>query len=315
MQQKKVTMVGGSGFVGSAIAHQLSNAGYEVKVLTRRREAHKHLILLPHVQLVECDVMNDTDLVLQLRGSDVVISLAGILHESKHANFAQIHTELPRRIAQICAKQGVERLIHVSALHASASAPSEYLRSKAAGEAAIMTFEKQVHTTIFRPSVIFGRADNFINMFASLIKIAPVIPVAKPDAKFQPVWVEDVAKAVVKSIHHTETYGKTYDLGGPRVYSMRELIQFVAFILGKKRTVIGLNDQLSYAQAMALEFSPVKLMTRDNLRSMQVDSVTQQPFPVWAGVSPASMEAIVPEYLANQSPRNAYMAFRSLAGR
>lgn len=315
MQHKKVTLVGGSGFVGSAIAHQLSNAGYEVKVLTRRREAHRHLILLPNVHVVECDVMNDSDLVLQLRGSDIVMSLAGILHETKHANFAQVHTELPRRIAQICAKQGIQRLIHVSALQASASAPSQYLRSKAAGEEAVMAFDKQMQITIFRPSVIFGRADNFINMFANLIKIAPVIPLAKPEAKFQPVWVEDVAKVIVDCISQTESYGKTYELGGPRIYSMRQLIEFVAFILGKKRMVIGLNEQLSYAQAMALELSPVKLMTRDNLRSMQVDSITTQQFPAWACVQPASLEAIVPEYLANQSPRNAYAAFRSLAGR
>lgn len=315
MQNKIVTLVGGSGFVGSAIAHQLSNAGYEVKVLTRRREAHRHLILLPNVHVIECDVMNDSDLVLQLRGSDVVMSLAGILHETKHANFAQIHTELPRRIAQICAKQGIARLIHMSALQAGTSAPSAYLRSKAAGEDAVMAFDKQLHVTIFRPSVIFGRADNFMNMFANLIKIAPVIPLAKPEAKFQPIWVEDVAQMFVQSISQTQSYGNIYELGGPRVYTMRQIIEFVAFILGKKRAIIGLNDQLSYAQAMAMELSPIKLMTRDNVRSMELDSVTSQPLPAWACLQAASVEAIVPEYLGNQSPRNAYLAFRSLAGR
>lgn len=315
MQNKIVTLVGGSGFVGSAIAHQLSNAGYEVKVLTRRREAHRHLILLPNVHVIECDVMNDSDLVLQLRGSDVVMSLAGILHETKHANFAQIHTELPRRIAQICAKQGITRLIHMSALQAGTSAPSAYLRSKAAGEDAVMAFDKQLHVTIFRPSVIFGRADNFMNMFANLIKIAPVIPLAKPEAKFQPIWVEDVAQMFVQSISQTQSYGNIYELGGPRVYTMRQIIEFVAFILGKKRAIIGLNDQLSYAQAMAMELSPIKLMTRDNVRSMELDSVTSQPLPAWACLQAASVEAIVPEYLGNQSPRNAYLAFRSLAGR
>lgn len=315
MQNKIVTLVGGSGFVGSAIAHQLSNAGYEVKVLTRRREAHRHLILLPNVHVIECDVMNDSDLVLQLRGSDVVMSLAGILHESKHANFAQIHTELPRRIAQICAKQGIPRLIHMSALQAATSAPSAYLRSKAAGEDAVMAFDKQLHVTIFRPSVIFGRADNFMNMFANLIKIAPVIPLAKPEAKFQPIWVEDVAQFFVQSIATTQSYGNIFELGGPRVYTMRQIVEFVAFILGKKRAIIGLNDQLSYAQAMAMELSPIKLMTRDNVRSMELDSVTSQPLPAWACVQLASVEAIVPEYLGNQSPRSAYLAFRSLAGR
>lgn len=312
---KQICVLGGSGFVGSAVVHQLSNAGYEVKVLTRRREASKQLILLPNVQVIECDVMDDVDLVLQIRGCTAVINLIGILHESKKCSFDSMHVELPRRIAQICVKQGVKHLLHMSALQASTEAPSAYLRSRAAGEAAVKEFADKLNITIFRPSVIFGRGDNFFNMFATLVKLMPVLLLAKPEAKFQPVWVEDVAAAVVESIENIDTYGQTYDLGGPRVYTLRQLVQFVAFVLGKKSLVVGLNDKLSYLQAYALEFSPVKLMTRDNIKSMEVDSVTSQAFPSMFNVVPSSLEAIVPEYLADDTPRHAYLQFRSNAGR
>jgi NADH dehydrogenase len=315
MRIKQVCVLGGSGFVGSAIVSQLDEAGYEVKVLARRREACKHLILLPNVQVVDCDVMDDAALANEIKGTDAVINLIGILHESKKVTFKAIHAELPKRIAAICKKLGIKRLLHMSALQAGKKAPSAYLRSKAAGEAAVMAQAEQLQVTIFRPSVIFGRGDNFLNLFASLVKYLPAVVLAKPDARFQPIWVEDVARAFVSSLENTATYGQSYDLGGPRIYSLRELVQFVAFVLGKKRTIVGLNDQLSYMQARALELLPIKLMTRDNIDSMQVDSVTMGDFPKAFGFKPTAMEAVVPEYLADDTPRAAYDRFRSMAGR
>ncbi|HLD09175.1 MAG TPA: complex I NDUFA9 subunit family protein [Methylophilaceae bacterium] len=315
MRIKQVCVLGGSGFVGSSIVNQLSEAGYEVKVLARRREASKHLILLPNVQVADCDVMDDAALAKEIKGADAVVNVIGILHESKKATFKAIHVELPKRITAICKKLGVKRLLHMSALQASKNAPSAYLRSKAAGEAAVMAQAEYVQVTIFRPSVIFGRGDNFLNLFSTLVKLMPAIVLAKPDAKFQPIWVEDVAKALVNSLQNVDTYGNSYDLGGPRIYSLRELVQFVVFVLGKKRMILGLNDKLSYMQAQVLELLPVKLMTRDNIDSMQVDSVTMGDFPKVFGFKPTSMEAVVPEYLADDTPRAAYDRFRSLAGR
>ncbi|HEY8353669.1 MAG TPA: complex I NDUFA9 subunit family protein [Methylophilaceae bacterium] len=311
----QVCVLGGSGFVGSAIVHRLSAAGYAVKVLSRRRERAKHLTLLPNVQVVECDVLNDAELAMHMQSCDAVINLIGILHESKEVSFDAMHHQLPARIAALCEKLGIRRLLHMSALQTGLEAPSAYLRSKAAGEAAIMAHSGKLHVTIFQPSVVFGRGDSFLNLLAGIVRVMPVVVLAKPDARFQPIWVEDVADAFVNSLENPTTYGKTYQLGGPRVYTLRELAEFVVFVLGKKRRIVGLNDRLSYWQAYAMEKMPIKLMTRDNLLSMEVDSVCQHELAPELGIKPAPMEAIVPEYLANDTPRAAYERFRSMAGR
>lgn len=315
MRINQVCVLGGSGFVGSAIVHKLSAAGYAVKVLSRRRERAKHLILLPNVQVVECDVFNESDLSIHLQSCDAVINLIGILHENAKTTFEAMHHQLPGLVASLCERLGIRRLIHMSALQNSLDAPSAYLRSKALGEAAVMAHAKKINITIFQPSVIFGRGDNFLNMFATVVKLMPVVALAKPDARFQPIWVEDVADAFVNSLGNVDTFGKIYELGGPRVYTLRELVEFVIFVLGKKRKVVGLNDKLSYWQAYAMEKLPVKLMTRDNFYSMEIDSVCKGPIAKELGVKPTAIEVEVPEYLVNDTPRAAYDRFRGQAGR
>ena len=315
MTIKTVCLLGGAGFVGSSIVAKLDAAGYAIKVLSRRRESAKHLILLPNVQVVECDVMNNHALKVALIGADAVINLIGILHENHKVTFEEMHHQLPRRIAQLCENLGIQRLMHMSALQASSHAPSQYLVSKAKGEAAIDDFNKKLDLTIFRPSVIFGRHDSFLNLFANLVKYLPVIVLAKPNANFQPIWVEDVANCFVNALENIDTYDKTYELGGPTIYTMRELVQKVMDILGKQRPIIGLNDHLSMAQAFAMELLPIKLMTRDNIKSMALDSVTHQSIAVELNVVPTSLEVVVPEYLINATPRGAYDGFRSAAGR
>ena len=312
---KHVTVLGGSGFVGSAIVRQLSLAGYVVKVLTRRREDAKHIILLPNVDVLECNVMDDVALSKGIKGADAVINLIGILHNSKKNSFKAMHAELPARLAKLCVNLGIKRLVHMSALQAAQEAPSAYLKSKAEGENSVMQAIKSLDVTVFRPSIIFGRGDGFINLFAKLIKLLPVILIAKPNAKFQPIYVEDVARAFVASLDNIDTYGKSFDLGGPKVYTLRQLVAYVADTLGKKRPIIGLNNTLSYLQAFAMELLPVKLMTRDNVRSMEVDSVCLTIFPVFLGFQPVALETIVPDYLSEDNPRNAYNRFRSSAGR
>lgn len=315
MTIKKITVLGGTGFVGSCLVTKLDQAGYQVKVLSRRREAAKHLILLPNVQVVECNIADNHMLKQALEGSDAVINLVGILYESYNNTFEKVHHQLPRRIAQMCEELGIKRLLHMSALQANKNAPSQYLRSKAVGEAAVNEFNKKLDITIFKPSVIFGRGDSFLTMFATLIKFLPVIALAKPNAKFQPIWVEDVAQCFVNSLENTATYSESYELGGPSVYTLHQLVQKVMSILGKPRPIFGLNDTLSMAQAFLLELMPVKLMTRDNIRSMQIDNVCSTPISTELGVIPTSLDVVVPEYLLNNSPRAAYDAFRSAAGR
>jgi uncharacterized protein YbjT (DUF2867 family) len=311
----KITVLGGAGFVGSSLVTKLDQAGYQVKVLSRRREAAKHLILLPNVQVLTCDIFDNHALKDALKGSDAVINLVGILYESGNNSFENIHHQLPRRVAQLCEELGIARLLHMSALQANKYAPSAYLKSKAAGEAAVNEFSKKLDITIFKPSVIFGRGDSFLNMFANLVKYLPVIALAKPNAKFQPIWVEDVAQCFINALENTETYGKSYELGGSQIFTLKQLVQKVMGILGKQRPIIGLNDTFSMVQGFMLELMPIKLMTRDNIRSMQLDSIAAQPIAAELNVVPTALDVVVPEYLLNTSPRAAYDGFRSAAGR
>lgn len=321
MRIKYVGVFGGSGFVGTAIVNQLNDAGYRVKVFTRRREGAKHLILLPYVEVIECDVLDDVQLGIAISGCDAVINLVGILHDSGRASFDTLHAELPRRIAEICRNEGIRRLLHMSALQASSEAPSRYLRSKAAGETFVLAqtaapeHADQLQVTVFRPSVIFGRGDNFLNMFAKLTKLMPVMMLARPQVKFQPIWVDDVAKAFLRSLENPDTYGQRYELCGPRIYTLRELVQFVQEILGRKRPIIGLNDDFSYLMATIMEHLPGKLITQDNLLSMKVDNVCEKGFPSVFRFQPAAMETVVPDYLSDYRFRNIYNRYRSHSGR
>lgn len=315
MQLKEVCVLGGSGFVGSAIVAKLDTAGYCVKVLTRNRERAKHLILLPNVKVVEYDVMDYQALNAELRGSDAVINLIGILHQGRHTSFNSVHHQLPAQLAKICADLNIKRLLHMSSLGAAADAPSQYLRSKAAGESALLAFKDKLNITIFRPSIIFGRCDSFINLFAKLIRLLPVMVLVKPEAQFQPVWVEDVATCFVTSLENRDTYHQVYELAGPKVYSFRQLVKTIMAMLRIQRPIIGLSDRLSYVQAYLMEWLPGPLMSRDNVRSMQVPSVSHAAFPAVFGISPTALEAIAPEYLVNSTPRGAYDRFRSAAAR
>lgn len=320
MQFKNITVLGGSGFVGSALVAKLDAAGYAVTVLTRRRDSGKHLILLPNVSVVECNIFDHCALTAALTGADAVINLLGILHQSKRLSFEHMHHELPASLAKICIDLGIKRLLHMSSLRADKNAPSLYLQSKAAGEAALIAIagkasRAKLNVTIFQPSIIFGRDDKFINLFATLIKVMPVLLLAKPAAKFQPIWVEDVASCFVNSLDNIACYGKTYELAGPKVYSFRELVQKVMDTLQIQRPIVGLSDRLSYAQAMMMELLPVKLMSRDNVRSMAVDSISKQPLATVLGVVPTPLEAVIADYLVNNTQRGAYDRYRRLAAR
>jgi NADH dehydrogenase len=308
-----VAVLGGAGFVGRHVVHQLDSAGYNVRVLARRRESAKHLILLPHVTVVECSTTDDQALHAALKGCNAVINLVGILHQSRRTTFEAIHGELPRRLAAICKELGIRRFIHMSALHASSAAPSIYLRSKAMGEAAIKS--SRLNWTILRPSVIFGEGDSFFNLFAKLARLAPVIPLAAADARFQPIWVEDVAKVIVASLDNPQTWHQCYELCGPRIYTLRELVEFAAKTAKAQPRIINLGQHLSYLQAWIMELLPAPLLSRDNLRSTQIDSVASQPFPALFGVTPTPLEAVAPHYLGRDTQRASYLRFRVTAGR
>ena len=198
----------------------------------------------------------------------------------------------------------------MSALAADRAGPSAYLRSK--GEAEAIVRESGLAWTIFRPSVIFGRDDSFLNLFALALRLSPFMALACPNARFQPVYVEDVASAFVRSLADLASHGASHDLCGPRVYRLRELVEYVGAVTGHRRPVIGLNDALSYCQALALEFLPVKIMTRDNYYSMKVDNVCSCALPF--GITPTPLEAVAPSWLGNRTPRSRYQGFRAGRG-
>jgi len=293
---KNALLIGGTGFLGSAIARRLvcrpSSADFRLTLPTRRRERAKHLAMLPTASVIEADVHDEAVLARLTAGQDLVISLVGILK----GNFERAHVELPGKIARAAAAAGVPRLIHISALAAAADAPSSYLRSKAAGEAAVKASFPEA--TIFQPSVIFGQGDSFLTLFAGLLALAPVVPLACPGARFQPVWIEDVAAAVVACLDHPESKGQTYPLCGPREYSLKELVAYTGKVSGHPRTILGLPLALSYLQAFLMEFVPGGPMTRDNVRSMQVPNVCPAGCTLPFGLTATPLEAIAPGYLA-----------------
>ena len=311
----RICIIGGTGFVGSHIAHQLVERGYDVRVLTRDRERAKHLLVLPSAEVIAANVHDPVELARQFSGIDAVINLVGILHESRKNSFHSAHGQLTQKVLDACRAAGVKRVLHMSALAATADAPSAYLRSKAEAEKRVLAFQQAGlgETTIFRPSVIFGQGDSFINLFAKLIKTLPLIALACPNARFQPIHVEDVARAFVDSLDQARTFGQAYNLCGPKIYTLRELVALIAALLGKRRPIIGLGNRLSYLQAWFMEWLPVKLMTRDNYYSMQVDSVCNCEFPF--DFKPSTLESVVPEYLVGSSPRSKYALFRNRAGR
>jgi uncharacterized protein YbjT (DUF2867 family) len=309
MSTHKICLLGGTGFVGRRVAARLSEAGHDVVILTRRRERHRGLLVLPTVRMVEGDVHDPEFLGRQFAGRDTVINLVGILNETgrRGSGFARAHVELPQKIVRACGAAGVARLLHMSALHASADAPSHYLRTKAQGEDAVHRAETgEFHVTSFRPSVIFGPEDDFLNRFAALLRLTPgVFPLACPEARFQPVYVENVVGAFVESLDNHKTFGGSYDLCGPKTYTLREMVAYVARLLDKRVCIIGLNETLSYLQALSLEFVPGKPFSLDNYRSLQIDSVCDQGFPEVFGITPTSLEEIAPDYLGARSQGSA----------
>jgi uncharacterized protein YbjT (DUF2867 family) len=321
MRLQNFLVLGGSGFVGRHLVAALAARGARVTVPTRRRERAKELILLPTVDVVETDIGQPGVLERLLEDCDAVINLVGILHSRRgRANergpndygpdFARMHVELPQALVGACRAAGVKRLLHMSALGASLGAPSEYLRSKGVGEQAVLAAD-DLAVTVFRPSVIFGPGDSFLALFAQLARFLPVIVLACPDARFQPVYVGDVAEAFIASLEEHAAFGQRYDLCGPKRYTLRELVETVCAITGWRRRVIGLSERLSYLQARLMEWTPGPLMTRDNYRSMQVPSVCDCALPF--GVPPSALEAIAPTYLAPALPH--YDSYRWRARR
>ncbi|HRH80592.1 MAG TPA: complex I NDUFA9 subunit family protein [Thiobacillaceae bacterium] len=314
MYRESVCVIGGGGFVGRHLISRLAAQGRQVRVASRRREGAKHLLVLPGVRVDELDVHDETVLTDWAAGADAVVNLAGILHGTPQV-FEKVHVELPAKLVAACRRQGVGRLLHMSALGADPEARSVYQQSKGRGEELVREAGlNDLATTIFRPSVIFGPGDSFLNLFAGLLKLAPVVPLAGASAHFQPVFVGDVARAFADSLDDPGCFGQTYNLCGPRVYTLAQLVRMAGRAVGRAPGVIPLNETLSFWFAAAMELKPGrKIMTRDNHYSMLTDNFCPDGFPARFG-SATGLESVI-GYLNEENPRTGYDLFRRRARR
>jgi len=328
MNIRKVCILGGTGFLGSTLVSKLAAMGIKTRLISRHPERFRHLQVLPELEIVESDITDFNRLSYYLHDVDAVINLVGILNDNTldGSGFRKIHIDLPKLIVQACQKNNVTRLLQMSALHADAgTAPSHYLRSKGEGENHLHIYsDKGIQITTFRPSVIFGPGDDFFNRFAKLLKVTPfVCPVPRASSRFSPVYVGDVADSMVKHLFDTNSNGLRIDLCGPHTYSMMEIMQYTADVMGIKRRFIALPDRLSRLMAHLSDvansipiISPAMNMlipgfkesrfSIDNYRSLLVDSICDD-----AETQKTAIEDIVPKYLGNEHSQHRYDNFRA----
>ena len=291
-----VCVLGGSGFVGSELCNRLVSNGYSVKVLTRNDGKCRHLKVLPALTVNTVDNYTASAIAANASDCDILINLIGILNEKGHTGkeFHDIHVGITREALNACEQVGITRMLHMSALNADANGPSHYLRSKGKAENYLTTFsDNSIDVTVFRPSVIFGEGDSFLNRFAQLLKIIPgVFPLACANAKFAPVYVGDVAQKFVDAIRDEQCYNQTYELCGPNTYSLKELVQYTANISQRQCKVISLPAVFSKLQATVFEYVPGKPFSIDNYNSLKVDSICTS-----CASCTTSLLAIAPTYL------------------
>jgi NADH dehydrogenase len=317
MRPQSIVVLGGTGFLGTRLVARLIKDGHRVTVLSRDREQHKHLLVLPGLTLENCDVYEEPQLSEHFRGKDVVINLIGILNERgfSGAGFRRAHTELTRGVLLAARSAGVARLLQVSALRAAVDAPSYYLRTKGDAEQLIRESSGPVDWTIFQPSVMFGRGDSFLTRFAGLLAVIPfALPLARPRARFQPVLVDDVVEALRRCLRGGASSRQTYQLGGPQIYTLREIVVLVAKLTGRRRWIVGLPDFVARLQGFAMDFIPGRPFSSDNFRSLTVDSVCTEDGFAKLGIKPQSMVASARQYLGAHEDNARLSRNRASAG-
>jgi NADH dehydrogenase len=303
MAARSVCVLGGSGFVGTHLVSALAREGWRITVPTRDPARAGHIAVIPSLRVVPADVHDPAALAALCAGQQAVVNLVGILNEPGRngRGFQRAHTDLARKLVDACRQQRVDRLIQVSALNADAeNGPSHYLRSKGRAERIVREESgPDLRFTIFRPSVIFGPGDDFVNRFARLLRALPLaFPLARPGARFAPVWVGDVVAAILRALADEATAGETYELGGPDVLTLREIVAMVRDRLRLRRAIIGIPDFAARLQAAVFDFVPGKPFSTDNYRSLSVDSVCRVNGLARLGIHPQPLAAVLPKYLA-----------------
>ncbi len=299
MKPQSIVVLGGTGFVGRHLVPRLQQDGHAITVLSRNRDKRRELGVLPRVRIVNADVHDHAILARELAGADVAINLVGILNERRGRgnDFRAAHVELTRSLIAACGEARVARLVQMSALRAG-EGTSGYLRTR--GEAEALVRASPLAWTIFRPSVIFGDGDGLFFRFASLLRIAPVLPIARAQARFQPVHVRDVAEAFARAIAHPHTHGHAYELGGPGIVTLGDVVRRTARMIGRRRLVVGLPDALGYVQACVGEWLPGTPISRDNFRSLGIDSVARDDGLAALGIVATPIDAVMPALLARK---------------
>lgn len=304
MRPLQITVLGGTGFVGSRLVARLAAAGHSVRVPTRDPLAARHLAVLPTVERRRLDVHQPEALRAVISGSDVVVNLVGILNEKGFSGrgFELAHAELTRKVVAVCADTQVARYLHMSALGADEAGPSHYLRSKGTAERHVRAAAAPLAWTIFRPSVIFGAGDSLLNRFAALLRLSGgFMPLARADARFAPVWIEDVVSAFECALHGGSTRSQSYDLCGPEVMSLGEIVRYTGELAGTGAHVLPLPDALGRLQARIMDFVPGKPFSSDNFRSLTVDNVCRDNGFVRLGITPTALRSIAPTYIRRPS--------------
>lgn len=318
MNGKMITVFGGSGFVGRAIVRELAKSGARVTVGCRDPEGAKFLKPMGMVGQVtpkKVDVTNAASIERAIVGADMVINLVGILYESGHNGFDAVQATAPGQIGKAAAAAGVSRVVHVSAIGADGQSASAYGRSKAAGEAAIRASFANV--TIMRPSIVFGPDDGFFNKFGGMASFAPALPlIGGGGTKLQPVSVDDVAAAIMAALDDDGTAGKTYELGGPTVYSFTELMKLVLSEVQRDRMLIPVPFWVASLKAMFLELAPRPLLTRDQVNMLKSDNVVAEDALTLSdlGIKPLACEIVLPTYMDRFRPGGRYNKARAAMG-
>jgi uncharacterized protein YbjT (DUF2867 family) len=319
MSKYAICILGGTGFVGHDLVSRLAQDGHRLVVPSRNRERNRDLLVLPMVSEVTADIHDQNVLEHLFRNVDIVINLVGMLNEFRgpDKSFESAHAELAKKVVSACQKVGVNRLLHMSSLKADAEkGPSEYLRSKGRAEKAVREAGPGLNWTIFQPSVIFGPGDSFTNRFAQLLRSVPVVfPLARPNARFAPVYVGDVSEAFRRCLGNPRTFGQSFQLCGPQIYSLRELVVFISSQIGARRRIVGLPDGLARAQARVMELLPGKPFSMDNYLSLTLNSICEKNGLTRLGITPRSLDVIAPGYLQSSNLQAELDQYRRKAGR
>ncbi|WP_282154098.1 complex I NDUFA9 subunit family protein [Ruegeria atlantica] len=313
---KMVTIYGGSGFVGRYITRRMANEGWRVRVAVRR--PNEAMFVRPYgvvgqVEPILCNVRDDASVAAAMHGADAVVNCVGVLNELGKNAFDAVQADGAERIARLAAEQGISRMVHISAIGADAGSDSEYSRTKAHGEAGVLTHMPDA--IILRPSVIFGTEDQFFNRFAGMTRMGPFLPLVGAETKFQPVYVDDVAKAAVQGVLGQAEAG-VYELGGPEVKTFRALMQQMLDVIHRRRVIIGMPffvarimaGVLDILKFVSFQLFPNHILTRDQLKNLRRDNVVSEGAKGFAdlGIEPATLESVLPDYLWKFRPSGQY---------